>query len=101
MADLKRRREELKEKISGTGQNLASVQEGLLQKNGEKIRAEKDIDGYREKLEQLTEGFTANADLEAEVQEALTAQAESTYRSQKNRELMQLKERNRKREKAV
>ena len=93
VADLKRRREELKEKISGTGQNLASVQEGLLQKNGEKIRAEKDIDGYREKLEQLTEGFTANADLEAEVQEALTAQAESTYRSQKNRELMQLKER--------
>lgn len=92
-AELKRRKAGLEEQISGKSGELDKVQEGLIQKTGEKAKAEADISGYEEKLRVLTEGFVPAAALAAEVQEALAAQSESAYRNQKGRELAALRER--------
>lgn len=89
-AQLKSRRAELERTITELETSLDQVNHERIGRAGDQRAAEKERDGFREKLAILQEGFVINEALLAEVKESLETQSETTYRRKQSDLLAEL-----------
>ncbi len=89
----------LKERLEGLNQALAELNRQMNRINKERIgregdyrTVEKELGDFREKLANLTEGFTVNETLLAEVKGNLEKQTENTYRRKQHEQFARLGE---------
>lgn len=89
----------LKERLEGLNQALAELNRQMNWINKERIgregdyrTVEKELGDFREKLANLTEGFTVNETLLAEVKGNLEKQTENTYRRKQHEQFARLGE---------
>lgn len=89
----------LKERLEGLNQALAELNRQMNRINKERIgregdyrTVEKELGDFREKLANMTEGFTVNETLLAEVKGNLEKQTENTYRRKQHEQFARLGE---------
>lgn len=91
-AQLKARKEELEQAIQVLNEDLEKTGEERIGRKRDQGFAERERDGFREKLAILQEGFVVNEELLKEVKENLENQSEAVYRKKQNECLARLAE---------
>ncbi|MDO4313928.1 MAG: SbcC/MukB-like Walker B domain-containing protein, partial [Eubacteriales bacterium] len=79
-AQLKARKEALEQAITDLEAVLEQINKERIRRAGDQRAVEKELEGFREKLAFLQEGFVVNEVLLAEVKEKLESQSETSYR---------------------
>lgn len=91
-SELKARKKELEQSIEELAQAIEQVNKERIGRGGDQRSAEKDLEYYKEKLAELTQGFVANEALEREVKESLDVMSETAYRRKQSENLQKLTE---------
>lgn len=91
-SELKARKKNLEQSIEELAQAIEQVNKERIGRGGDQRSAEKDLEYYKEKLAELTQGFAANEALEREVKESLDVMSETAYRRKQSENLQKLTE---------
>ena len=91
-AQLQSRKEELEQRMEVLDTLLEHVSKEHIGRERDQGAVKRDLDGFRERLSLLEEGFSPNEELQTEVREALKNQPETAYRRSLNEKSQLLRE---------